>query len=425
MSAPTTERELIGRSVLAPISWRTPIIMATLAALALFGFALFTPADLDSQIELTGGGAAWQLPDLVLPSRASALALVLVAFALAGLSFWTTQNRRRSVAVPVVFGVCLVLAFLIWAVAGNASGLPLPFLLSTAMTAALPLIFGAFAGLLCERSGVINIAIEGQLLAGAFLTAVLATVAGNPYIGLIAAPVGGALVGLLLAVFAIKYRVDQIIVGVVVNVLVLGLTSYLFSTVLSDNPLRLNSPPQLPSLRIPLLADIPVIGQALFNQNLIVYVMYVAVVLLHIGLFRSRWGLRVRAVGEHPKAADTVGIDVNRTRYRNVVFGSAVAGFGGASMVAAGLAFTKEVTEGRGYIALAAMILGRWSPTGALAAALLFGFADSLNRVLNNIGSPVPYEILAMLPYLATIFAVAGLVGRVRPPAGAGKAYPS
>src|SRR5699024_2364942 len=220
------------------------------------------------------------------------------------------------------------------------------------------------------------------------------------------------------------YRVDQIVVGVVVNVLVIGLTSYLFSTVLSENPQAFNSPPPLPSWRIPILADIPVVGAALFDQTIIVYLMYVAVFVLQFMLFRSRWGLRVRSVGEHPQAADTVGIAPNRVRYGNVVLGGAVAGFGGASFLSAGLAFTQEVSAGRGYIALAAMILGRWSPRGALAAAVFFGFTDALNRLLRNIGSPVDYELMAMLPYLATIFAVAGLVGRVRPPAWNGKAYP-
>jgi len=152
--------------------------------------------------------------------------------------------------------------------------------------------------------------------------------------------------------------------------------------------------------------------------------MIVGVFALQFMIFRSRWGLRMRSVGEHPKAADTVGIKVNRTRYRNILFGGAVAGFGGAAIVSAGLAFTKEATQGRGYIALAAMILGRWNPTGALAVAVLFGFFDSLRRVLGNIGSVIPSELLAMLPYLATIFAVAGVVGRFRPPAAEGKPYP-
>src|SRR5699024_168679 len=259
--------------------------------------------------------------------------------------------------------------------------------------------------------------------AGAFMTAIIGAATGNFYIGLIAAPIAGALVSVLLAVFTIKYRVDQIIVGVVLNVLVLGLTNYLFSTVLTQNQ-SLRTPPPVGAWRIPLLADIPVIGQALFNQNVIVYTMIVGVFALQFMIFRSRWGLRMRSVGEHPKAADTVGIKVNRTRYRNILFGGAVAGFGGAAIVSAGLAFTKEATQGRGYIALAAMILGRWNPTGALAAAVLFGFFDSLRRVLGNIGSVVPSVLLAMLRYLATLFAVAGVGGRLRPPAAEGQPSP-
>jgi simple sugar transport system permease protein len=171
-------------------------------------------------------------------------------------------------------------------------------------------------------------------------------------------------------------------------------------------------------LPIPLLSDIPILGPVIFNQNALVYVMYAIVIVFQVMLFKSRWGLRVRAVGEHPKAADTVGIKVNRTRVRNTILGGAIAGLGGAFFtVASGLAFSKEMTSGKGYIALAAMILGRWNPKGALLAALLFGFADSLRQQLGIIGSSIPSEFLAMLPYLATIFAVAGLVGRSRPPA--------
>jgi ABC-type uncharacterized transport system permease subunit len=415
---------LLDERAMAPLSWRTPIILGVVSVIGLLAFVLFTPPGSISRIVVSNSATVIQIDPLQLPSQGSALFLVVLAFGLTGLAFWATLNRRRLGAIPIVFGIVMLFAFLIWAVAGNTGGLPLPLLLSTTITASVPLVFGALAGVLCERSGIINIAIEGQLLAGAFLAVVVSSATRNPYVGLIAAPIAGALVGLLLAVFSIKYRVDQIIVGVVLNVLVLGLTNYLFSTVLTQNPQGLNNPPRMPAFAIPILSEIPVIGPALFNQTVIVYVMYVVVAILQVMLFRSRWGLRVRAVGEHPKAADTVGIKVNRTRYRNVVLGSAIAGFGGAAFVAAALPFTKEVSAGRGYIALAAMILGRWSPTGALAAALLFGFADSLNRVLGNIGSPVPYELLAMLPYLATIFAVAGLVGRIRPPAAEGKPYP-
>jgi simple sugar transport system permease protein len=218
--------------------------------------------------------------------------------------------------------------------------------------------------------------------------------------------------------------VNQIIVGVVLNVLVVGVTSYLFSTVLKVDAATFNSPPKLPTLAVPVLSQIPIVGPVLFRQTALVYIMYVVVVVLQIMVFRSRWGLRLRSVGEHPKAADTVGIKVNRTRMRSTVLGGAVAGLGGAFFtVAAGLAFGKEMTGGKGFIALAAMILGRWNPTGALAAALLFGFSDNLQVVLGIIGTPIPSQIMLMTPYVVTIFAVAGLVGRVRAPAAEGIPY--
>jgi len=252
---------------------------------------------------------------------------------------------------------------------------------------------------------------------------VVASAFGNPYLGLIAAPIAGALVGALLSLFAVKYWVDQIVVGVVLNVLVVGITNFMFGTLLRENP-GLNDAPGLPRLPIPGLSSIPIIGPALFNHTALVYLMYATVAVMAVMLFRSRWGLRVRAVGEHPKAADTVGIKVNRTRVRNTILGGAIAGLGGAFFtIASGLAFGKEMTSGAGFIALAAMILGRWHPVGALGAALLFGFANSLKDQLGIIGSDVPSQFLAMLPYLATILAVAGFVGHARPPAAEGKPY--
>ncbi|HLR58088.1 MAG TPA: ABC transporter permease [Beutenbergiaceae bacterium] len=424
MSAPALDVDEEVESTKTKLAIRTPIILATIAVVGLILFILFGPGGESTFVLSDTRRDTFQLPNLTVPSKGAALLLMAVALLLALAAFWIALNRRKLPKWVVIgYGLAVVLAMLVWVIAGNDYGLAVPFLLATTVTASLPLCFGALAGVLCERSGTINIAIEGQLLAGAFMTAIIGAATGNFYIGLIAAPIAGALVSVLLAVFTIKYRVDQIIVGVVLNVLVLGLTNYLFSTVLTQNQ-SLRTPPPVGAWRIPLLADIPVIGQALFNQNVIVYTMIVGVFALQFMIFRSRWGLRMRSVGEHPKAADTVGIKVNRTRYRNILFGGAVAGFGGAAIVSAGLAFTKEATQGRGYIALAAMILGRWNPTGALAAAVLFGFFDSLRRVLGNIGSVVPSELLAMLPYLATIFAVAGVVGRFRPPAAEGKPYP-
>ena len=414
-----------GTQVQARIGWRAPILYLTVGLLAFVVFALLTPAADTTTFMVATGRDFVQIAPFAVPSRATALVLTLAALALAAWMTWLTSRRRRvPLWAPLLFAGLVLLAFLVWVMAGNVNALPLTVLLTGALTLSVPLIFGSLAGVLCERSGIVNIAIEGQLLAGAFLAVVVASTTGSPYVGMLAAPIAGALVGLILAMFAIRYRIDQIIVGVVLNVLVIGITNYLFSTVLTENSQTLNSPDRLPTLPIPVLSQIPILGPVLFNHSLIVYLMYVTVAVLQILLFRSRWGLRMRAVGEHPKAADTVGIKVNRTRLRNTVLGGAVAGFGGAALVSAGLAFTKELTSGKGYIALAAMILGRWSPKGALAASLLFGFADSLRQVLNNLGSPVPSQFLSMLPYLATIFAVAGLVGRVRAPAAEGIPYP-
>lgn len=408
-----------------PIKWRTIYLMGSLVGIALVLFLVFLDGDDKSQLVLTRTSDRIQLPDLTLPSMITNLILVALAALLTGVAYYFVSNRKViPKSVTIGYSALMLISFLLWSVAGNSSALGVTFLLMTAVTASLPFIFGALSGLVCERVGIINISIEGQMLAGAFMAAVLGTVAGNAYVGLIAAPIAGILVGLVLSVFAIKYRVNQIIVGVVLNFLVLGLTNYLYSTVLSDNSTALNDPPRMGNIAIPLLADIPIIGPALFNQPLVVYLMYVAVAGLTYMLFRSKWGLRMRAVGEHPKAADTVGINVNRTRYRNVALGSALASLGGASLVAAGLPFVRDITAGRGFIALAAMILGRWKPNGALAAGLLFGFADSLRRVLGNMGAGVPSDLLAMLPYLATLFVVAGLVGRIRPPAAEGQPYP-
>jgi ABC-type uncharacterized transport system permease subunit len=407
------------------VSYRAPIVYAVIGLLALFGFGLTASTGRRTTFALGTPKDLVTIAPFSVPAKSTAIVLTLVALALAALAFWAVRKRvRLGVWLPATFGVAVLLAFLTWSAAGKASSMPLTGLLQGSLFLAVPLVFGSLAGVLCEHSGIINIAIEGQLLAGAFLAAVVASLSHNPYAGLVAAPIAGALVGLVLVLFAVKYRVDQIIVGVVLNVLVVGVTSYLFSTVLTANRATWNTPPKLPVIDIPGLSRIPVLGPVLFRQTVIVYVMFVVVAVLQLMIFRSRWGLRMRAVGEHPKAADTVGIKVNRTRLRNTVLGGAVAGLGGAFFtVAAGLAFGKEMTGGKGFIALAAMILGRWSPKGALLAALLFGFADNLQVVLGIIGTPVPSQLMLMTPYLATIFAVAGLVGRNRPPASEGIPY--
>jgi simple sugar transport system permease protein len=288
----------------------------------------------------------------------------------------------------------------------------------------IPLIFGAMSGLVCERSGVINIAIEGQLLASAFVSAVVASLTDLAWWGLLAAPFAGAAISYLLATFAIKFSVDQVILGFVINVLVIGLTDYLYKKLLIPQQNTWNSPPLLEVIPIPILSKIPVVGPILFTHTIVVYLMVAIVSVVTFGLYKTKWGLRTRAVGEHPTAADTVGIDVNKLRFRNVIISGLIAGVGGAFYTVGSVgSFGKEMTAGAGFIALAALIFGKWSPIGALFAALLFGFATNLQSTLSIIGVAIPSEFMLMVPYIATIIAVTGLVGRVRAPAADGIPY--
>jgi general nucleoside transport system permease protein len=330
--------------------------------------------------------------------------------------------QRWHTTLLVAGIVTFVISFLCWQVAGNF--LPVVSVTKGSLEFALPLILGALAGVLGERSGVVNVAIEGQFLMGAFFAALIGTLATSVWAGLVSAIVGGVLIAAMLAVLAIRFLVDQVVVGIVLNLFALGVTGFLYERLMQPDAQRYNQPPQMQSWRIPGLADIPVIGPVLFDTNLLVWLALILVFVIHFGLARTRWGLRTRAVGEHPTAADTVGIRVRGLRYTNVLVGGLVAGAGGAyfTLVATG-SFTKNMTAGAGFIALAALIFGRWTPFGALGAALFFGFAQKLATYLSAVGSPVPSQFLNMLPYLATIIAVAGLVGRVRAPAADGLPY--
>ena len=406
-------------------SWKAAIALSVFAVAGMFLFVGLRQGDAGavSTFQLSQTRDVIQLPDLVVPTFATTVACGIVLAALAVLSIViTARSGRVPLWLIVVFTVVFMVGFLTWAAAGST--MPVPGLFVGTVALSVPLIFGALGGVISERAGVVNVAIEGQLLAGAFTSAVVASITGNPDLGLIAAAIAGVLVSFVLATFSIKYRVDQVIVGVVLNVLVIGLTSFLFSQLLAPNAALLNTPDRLPRMNIPLLSEIPILGPALFRQTFIVYVMYVAVAVVYFGLFHTKWGLRLRSVGEHPKAADTVGINVNRTRFWNVALAGAIAGFGGAYFTLGSVgAFNKEMTAGLGFIALAAVIFGQWDPLKATLAALLFGFASNLQNVLSIIGSPVPSEFMLMLPYVVTIFAVAGLVGRSRAPAADGKPY--
>lgn len=403
-------------------SWKAPIALAIFAILGLL-MAFVYPNDGETTFTLSTTADAIQLPPLVVPTAVTVivLAVLLVLLALGAAAFVASARGRAPLWVSIVFAAVFLFAFLTWAAADK--NIPVPGMLVGTLALSVPLIFGALGGVISERGGVVNIAIEGQLLFGAFSAAVVGSITGNPFIALIAAMVGAVLVSFVLAAFSITYIVDQVIVGVVLNVLVTGLTSFFYSKVLTADP-ALNSPVKFPITPIPGLSEIPILGPVLFRQTVIVYIMYIAVFLVWFGLFKTRWGLRVRAVGEHPQAADTVGINVNRTRFWNVSLAGAIVGIGGAyyTLDVVGQ-FGKEMTNGAGFIALAAVIFGRWDPIRATLAGLLFGFATNLQSVLGIIGSPVPSDFMLMLPYVVTIFAVAGLVGVSRAPAADGKPY--
>jgi general nucleoside transport system permease protein len=345
--------------------------------------------------------------------------IALVATLLAILA----DRRKRSIIFPsAVASFGILMAFITWAAAGKF--IPFTGLFQGALLLAVPLVFGSMSGLICERSGVINIAIEGQLLASAFIAGVIASLTQQTIWGLIAAPFAGAAISFLLATFAIKFSVDQVILGFVLNVLVIGLTTFLYKKLLIPYQSTWNTAPTLGNIEIPLLSKIPVLGPIFFSQSIIVYLMYAIVFAITFALFKTKWGLRTRAVGEHPTAADTVGIDVNRLRFKNVIIAGLVAGVGGAYFTIGSVgSFGKEMTSGAGFIALAALIFGKWKPIGALLAALLFGFADNLQSTLSIIGVAIPSEFMLMVPYIATIIAVTGLVGRVRAPAADGIPY--
>jgi ABC-type uncharacterized transport system permease subunit len=367
------------------------------------------------------GSSAAHIPDLTVPVQATVW-IVAALCAFFGVVQLTRGFGSKTYGVLGAVVALFVFALLTWAARG--SSVNLVGILQSSLLRAVPLTLGALCGVLCERSGVIDVAIEGQFLMAAFAGALVGSAASNTTLGIVAGVLTGGLVGALLAVLAIRYRVDQIIVGVVLDVFALGITGFLFDRLLVPYQNTLNSPSIVGPIQIPVLSKIPIIGPIFFDVNIFVYLTLILVAVTWVALFRTRWGLRVRAVGEHPEAADTVGINVNRVRYRNVMLGGLIAGLGGAYFTLGSTGgFDKNMTAGRGFIALAAMIFGRWNPVGAFAAALVFGFADALQSILAILNVPIPSQFLLMTPYIVTILVVAGVVGRARPPAADGKPY--
>jgi ABC-type uncharacterized transport system permease subunit len=427
MTAMTTTDDLVieTKVVRAPVSsaqrFGAAAALVLLGLVTVWRFGIQGHHHDDAKLQLGATGAK-HVPHFSLPAAPVAW-VVGVVIILLGL-LWLAVPRRRLFGPVMGIGILLfVFALICWL--GSASSfafVDVVGLLFSSIQLAVPLILGALAGVMCERSGVINVAIEGQMLAGAWAAALLGTLVGTTA-GLVSGALAGALMGWILAIFAIRFLVNQVVLGVVLNVFAAGLTGFAYDAFMQPHAESLNQPPLMDPVKIPLLGDIPVIGPLLFDNIILVYITYVLIVLVDIWLFRTRWGLRTRAVGEHPKAADTVGIKVLAMRYRNVLIGGAIAGLGGSYFIFQVGQFQKNITSGQGFIALAAVIFGRWSPRGAVGAALLFGFASALQVTLSINAPSIPSNVVAMLPYLATILAVAGLVGKVRAPAADGEPY--
>jgi simple sugar transport system permease protein len=404
---------------------RRAIVLAAfyfgLAAVLLLGFGAGIDPGTETKFTLNLGAApVITLPNLVVPSVPVIYLMAGVAAFCGALQLTRGVGTRWAILLSIAM-IAFVFGFLTWTAAGKSMSLVGIF--QTTLYRAVPITFAALSGVLCERSGVVNIAIEGMLLSGAFVAAVVASVTDSVWAGVAGAVITGGLLAAVLAVLSIRYVVNQIIAGTVINIFAAGITAFLSTRVLAADK-GLNTPPRFDPIVIPILSDIPIVGPIFFSGNFFVYALFVLVGLIHFALFYTRYGLRVRSVGEHPRAADTVGINVNFTRYRNVILGGMVAGLGGAYFTVGSTgSFERDMTAGRGFIGLAAMIFGGWTPIGAFLASLVFGFADALQSRLSILGSAVPSEFLLMVPYITTIVVVAGLVGRVRMPAADGTPY--
>ena len=396
------------------------LLVIGLAIFGLFGAALEPGLETKFGLNPGFGSQAIKIPDLVLPTQP---AIYMLAGMAVFFGAWQLARGFRSVgAVIGIVAFCFVAAFLLWAARGKSFNLV--GMLSSSLVRATPIALAALCGVISERAGVVNIAIEGIMLMATQTAVVSATISGNLYVGLVVAILTGMLLAAIHAFLAVKFKVDQIVSGVAINIFATGATSFISSRFLERNTDVLNNSGTFPVIAIPLLSKIPILGPIFFANNIIVYLMILLVVALHVLLFYTPWGLRTRAVGEHPKAADTLGINVYLMRYVNVILGGAIAGVGGAYFSIGSVGrFDEIMTAGKGFIGLAAMIFGKWNPVGAFFSSLLFGFADSLQVKLQILRVPIPSEFLLMAPYIVTMVVLAGVVGRAIPPAADGVPY--
>lgn len=399
--------------------WISGGVIIVLGLLCLWFFALNVPADEVSTYRFTGGGDPIQLPTIQLPTGTTNLILSVLLIGIG--VFHAVRGIKNSAVLFGGISALLLAIFLTWSIRG--ASLNLTGLAESTLVRSIPFMLGALSGIMCERSGIINIAIEGMMLLAAFVSVIVASATDSLWLGLIAGLASGALIAAVHAVFSIRFKVDQVISGTVINIFAVGITSYLNLRWLTPVQ-ELNNSGTFPKIPIPVLSDIPILGVIFFDQNILLYLSILLMFFIQFLLFSTRWGLRTRAVGEHPKAADTLGVNVFKIRYTNVIFAGAIAALAGCFLTLGSVGrFDKLMTNGRGFIALAAMIFGNWNPFGAFGASLLFGFMDSLQLKLQILTSVIPSEFLLMAPYLATMIILAGVVGRVRAPAAEGIPY--
>lgn len=401
------------------IAYGITLIVAGLLIYLLFG--LNTEAGVVTTFGLNiASSQAIKIPDLIVPAQTTIYMMVALA-AFVG-AYQLARGIRSTGLLIGILAFTFVFAFLIWAAQDKSFNLA--GMLSSTLVRATPIALAALCGVISERSAVINIGVEGIMLISALIAVIAATVSQNLYIGLICAVLAGGLVAALHAFLVIHFKVDQTVSSVAINIFGIGITSFISSRYLQSAGDTLNNSGTFPIITVPILSKIPILGPMLFENNIIIYLMVLCVIVMHVTLFYTPWGLRTRAVGEHPKAADTLGINVYLVRYVNVIIGGLIAGLGGAYFTLGSVGrFDEAMTAGKGFIGLAAMIFGKWNPFGAFSSSLIFGFADSLQVKLQILRVPIPSEFLLMAPYIVTMIILTGVVGRAIPPAADGQPY--
>ena len=397
------------------------ILEIVISAFIFFVFIRTVSAALKTTFVMTPGGInIGKTDNWILPTQLTLIILAALALII-GLYQLIKGFGHATNAMVGLCGLFLVFSFLTWQTAGQS--LNLAGMLTSAVLLSVPITLGAFSGLLSERAGVINIAIEGLMLMSSMVGALIGSITNSAWLGLLGGVLASALLAGLHAILSIKYRINQVISGTVINIFSAGMTAFLSQKFLQTNQ-ALNSPPLFPRIPLPGLAHIPIIGPIFFNTNLFVYIMFILLIIIQIALFSTRWGLRLRSVGEHPKAADTLGIKVVPTRYMAVLLSGVVAGIGGSFFTLGSVGrFEEGITAGKGFIGLAAMIFGNWTPVGSLGAGFLFGFADAIGSKLSLLGSKIPAQFMGMAAYLITMIVLAGFIGKGQAPAADGEPY--